>query len=296
MSNSPSPTAKYSGNLMLGSKGVDCYVLDDGRRVISLSGAIRSIANVQSGNLSSYLRAKSLQPYLELGDPESIYIDFSIPGNPNNAKGLMAETFLEICRAYVSALTDAPETLTGRQREIAVNCAILLAACAKVGLIAPIDEATGYQYEREADALSVKLKAYIADELRDWEKTFPDALWEEFGRLTNWAGSLHSRPKYWGKLVYELIYQALDPDIAEYIKVNKPKPRHGQNYHQWLTEDIGVKSLIEHINQIIGIAKTCTTMDELRRSVAHYYKHEPIQTSFFLQIGNPHDTSDTREP
>jgi hypothetical protein len=72
---------------------------------------------------------------------------------------------------------------------------------AKLGLIALIDEATGYQYERAEDALQVKLRAFIADELRAWQKTFPDELWEEFGRLTNWKGALHTRPKWWGNLV-----------------------------------------------------------------------------------------------
>jgi hypothetical protein len=42
--------------------------------------------------------------------------------------------------------------------------------------------ATGYQYVRAEDALAVKLRAFIADELRAWEKTFPDELWAEFGR------------------------------------------------------------------------------------------------------------------
>ena len=54
----------------------------------------------------------------------------------------------------------------------------------------------------------------------------------------------------------ELIYDALDPDIAKYLKDNKPKPYHGQNYHQWLTADIGLKALIPHIYEIVGIAKT----------------------------------------
>jgi hypothetical protein len=35
---------------------------------------------------------------------------------------------------------------------------------------------TGYQFERADDALQVKLRAFIADELRTWEKTFPDEL------------------------------------------------------------------------------------------------------------------------
>jgi len=108
------------------------------------------------------------------------------------------------------------------------------ASCAKVGLIALIDEATGYQYERAEDALQIKLHAFIAEELRAWENTFPDELWEEFGRLTNWQGPFHTRPKWWGKLVIELIYDTLDPDIAAWLKVNKPPP--GLKWHQQLSE------------------------------------------------------------
>ena len=113
-----------------------------------------------------------------------------------------------------------------------------------------------------------KYKLNIADELRAWEKTFPDELWEQFGRLTNWKGSLHSRPKWWGHLVNELIYQALDPDVADYLKKNKPKPFHGQNYHQWLSEDVGLKALIPHIYKVIGMAEGCSDMRELRDKVA----------------------------
>ncbi|HEX9604351.1 MAG TPA: P63C domain-containing protein [Myxococcales bacterium] len=71
---------------------------------------------------------------------------------------------------------------------MAIKAGIFLSACAKVGLDAMIDEATGYQYYRAEDALRVKLKAYLADEMRKWEKTFPEDLWLEFGRLTGWKG------------------------------------------------------------------------------------------------------------
>ena len=205
-------------------------------------------------------------------------IEFEIPGNPITAKGITAETFLDICSAYLAALYSG-ENLTDKQRGIAVNCSILLTACAKTGLIALIDEATGYQYVRETDALQVKIRAFISEELRAWEKTFPDELWEEFGRLTNWKGSLQHRPKYWGKLVLELIYDALDPDVAQYLRENKPAPQHGKNYHQWFTEDYGINQLISHINQITGIAKTCTTIEELRYKVALYYKKDNLQLS-----------------
>ncbi len=131
---------------------------------------------------------------------------------PNTVKGMSAETFLEICKAYVKAWSDGALE-TERQREIAIQAAILLSACAKIGLIALIDEATGYQYARSGDALQIKLKVFLEDEMRKWEKTFPDELWVEFARLTNWHGSIPQRPKYWGKLVMELVYDYLDKDV-----------------------------------------------------------------------------------
>jgi len=271
-----SPFAKHSGALSLGLQNVDCYVLDTEQRVISMRATVKAIANDDNGDLSKYIGVRTLQPYISQDLINNQLIEFTIPGNPTKSKGITAETFLEICSAYVKALTSG-EPLTPKQHDIAVNCSILLSACAKTGLIALIDEATGYQYLREENALQVKIRAFISEELRNWEKTFPDELWEEFGRLTNWQGSLQQRPKYWGKLVLELIYDAMDPDVARYLKDNKPKPIHGRNYHQWLSEDLGVRSLTVHINQVIGIAKTCKDMDELRHKVALYYSKEPLQ-------------------
>ena len=148
-------------------------------------------------------------------------------------------------------------------------------------LDALVDEATGYQYERAEDALQVKLRAFIADELRDWEKTFPDELWQEFGRLTKWKGALHSRPKWWGKLVIELIYDTLDPDVAEYLKANKPKG--GIHWHRQLTENVGVRQLVSRCYEIIGMAKTCDDIHELRQRVAQHYGKKPVQFTLFLK-------------
>lgn len=280
----PSPFAKHRGVLELGGNSVDCYVLDNGDRVISMRSATFSLTGTDQGKLGDYIGVQALKSFINSDLVLGETIEFHIPGSQLTGRGIKAEQFLDICRAYVDALA-AGALSTDRQREIAIKASILLAACAKVGLIALIDEATGFQYERESDALQVKLKAYIADELRAWEKTFPDELWEEFGRLTNWSGPLHSRPKWWGKLVLELIYEALDPDIASHLKNNKPPPRHGQNYHQWLTGDIGLRSLVNHTQQIIGIAKTCTTMRELRDRVAHHYGKEPIQLTLYVDRG-----------
>lgn len=112
----------------------------------------------------------------------------------------------------------------------------------------------------------------------------PDELWEEFGRLTHWQGSLHNRPKWWGKLVIELIYNTLDPDVAQYLKENKPPP--GIKWHQQLTENYGVRQLVSRCFEIVGMAKPCETMSELRRKVAHHYGNEPFQLTIYLPTGD----------
>lgn len=281
----PSPFAKHKGVMTLGGMDIDVYVLDTGARVISLRAALKVLTDVDGGVLEDYIGVKALKPYLnsELVLEESV--DFYIPGTQFRGRGITAEQFEAILTAYVRAL-GADALGTERQKEIATRCAILSTSFLKLGIIAQIDEATGYQYERAADALQVKLQAYIAEELRDWEKTFPDELWEMFGRLTNWKGPIHSRPKWWGHLVNELIYQALDPDIAEYLKRNKPKPFHGQNYHQWMSEDVGLKALIQHIYKVIGMGDGCTDMRELRDKVAKRYGRGLIQ--FTLSLPRPY--------
>jgi hypothetical protein len=280
------PIATYPGILPLGDEGVPVYVLNDGRRVVSRSGATGILtAGKGGGNLESYIGVHALKKYI----PESVIdgmIDFSLPGVVNKTvKGIEAEAFIEICRGYVRALAgdiDGEKLTSASQIEIAVRCSMFLASCAKLGLVALIDEATGYQYDRAADALQIKLRAYLEEEMRKWERTFPNELWIEFGRLTRWGGTVNQRPLYWGKLVMELVYDYLDKDVADWLRKNAPKPRHGQNYHQWLTAQYGLKKLVEHIWMLIGMASACTSMRELRERMAEKFGRQSLQLTLYV--------------
>jgi hypothetical protein len=275
----PDLFVKLPGVLDLGGVELDVYILSNGERVISLNKVVKAISGKDGGNLGEYIGVSALKPFIDkdlvLGETR----EFSVPGTQFRGRGISAEHFLDVCRGYVAALQSGALN-TDRQREIAIQCSILLSSCAKIGLIALIDEATGYQYERADDALQIKLRAFIADELRAWEKTFPDELWEEFGRLTNWQGTLHSRPKWWGKLVIELIYDTLDPDVAKWLKENKPPA--GLKWHQQLTENLGARKLVSRCYEIIGMSKTCSTIKELRDRVALHYGKEPVQLTLYL--------------
>jgi len=274
------PFAKWRGHIDLGGNEIDCYVLNDETRVLSSGSTTKAIADVERGSLQDYIGQKALNPFIDKDKVLQETIRFSIPGTQWVAMGITTEHFELICRGYVQALYEKA-ALTDRQRDIAIRCAMLTAGLTRTGLDALVDEATGYQYERAEDALQVKLRAFIADELRAWEKTFPDELWEEFGRLTGWKTPLQSRPKWWGKLVTELVYDTLDPDVAKYLKENKPPP--GIRWHQQLNENHGVRQLVSRCYEVIGMAKTCDDIHELRQRVALHYGKRPVQFTMFLK-------------
>jgi hypothetical protein len=291
------PVAVWRGNLNIVGVELPCYVLDNGVRVIGRTSAAELLSGIKGGGaLEIYLRPKALEPFINKDLILERFVPFRLPeveGLKTAVKGLPADLFIEICQGFVAALeaslapTAPHPRMTLRQQQMAIKASMFLSACAKVGLEALIDEATGYQYERATDALQVKLAAFLEDEMRKWEKTFPDELWKEFGRLTAWKGPLHQRPKYWGRLVMELIYEKLDPDVAEWLKKNAPSPKRGQNYHQWLSGQFGLRKLVEHIWMIVGMAKTCETMTELRDRVAELDGKQPVQMRFYLPAPQP---------
>lgn len=281
------PSAVVGATLTVGDEddvpAVSCYVLNDGRRVISRTSALAALAGAEDvqlgGDLAAYVRP--VESFLKINLDDEL-IEFKLDKITNKKVfGITAECFLEICRAYVRA-ANADALTTPRQKDIARKSSAFLAACANVGLIALIDEATGFQYLRADDALRLKLRAYLEEEMRPWEKTFPDELWIEFGRLTGWSGSVQQRPKYWGKLVNELIYQYLDADVFEWLKTNAPQPRHGKNYHQWLSSQYGLKKLIEHIWLVIGMASACHNMTELKYRMGEKFGKQPFQLLLFI--------------
>jgi hypothetical protein len=279
------PVAVYKGALDLLGEEIPCYVLDTGQRVIGRTAYTETLTGIKGGGgLEKYLGVSSLKSFINMDEVLEGMVSFSLPeveGLERDVKGLPADLSIDIWRGFVSAMeasfTSSEVKLTERQTAMAMRASALLGACAKVGLDALIDEATGAQYDRAADALRVKLRAYLEDEMRKWEKTFPDDLWKEFARLTNWKGTVTQRPKYWGKLVMELVYGYLDKDVAKWLKDNAPEPRHGQNYHQWLSGQYGLKKLVEHIWMLIGVSRTCENMVELRQRMAELNGRTMVQ-------------------
>jgi hypothetical protein len=101
---------------------------------------------------------------------------------------------------------------------------------ARVGIIALVDEATGFQRDRTGDALARILEAFVAKELQPWVKTFPNEYYAQLFRLRGLEYNTASvkRPQYFGVLTNNIVYDRLAPGVLKELKKVIPKSESGR--------------------------------------------------------------------
>lgn len=266
------PQAVYTGMLTLGDMSFPCSVLSDGTRVLTQSDFMQGMDMYYSGWVSNnrsdediaadipqFLTFKTLKPFVDrhLGDLQSITVDYRTERG-QLARGVKADTIPKICDVWIDA--DEEVKLGERQKKIAAKAKTLMRALAHVGIIALVDEATGYQRHRASNALAQILEAFIAKELQPWIKTFPDEFYEQLFRLRglDYPKDEVKRPQYFGHLTNDIIYKRLAPGVLEELKNTTPKTEKGNpkhHLHRKLTPDFGHPKLREHMASIVTIMK-----------------------------------------
>ena len=254
------------GILKIGDTELDVSVLDNGDRVITHSAVFRALGREPRGNsridqIPAFMDAKNLQSLIS-SDLQCLikrvpYLD----KNGKEKEGYKADILPLVADLYLKARDK--EVLTANQHDTAKKAEMLIRSLARVGITALVDEATGYQYERERDELQKILKAYISEELLKWEKRFPDDFYKEIFRLNGWdftVSGIKKRPGVIGKWTNTLIYNELPAGVLQELKENTPK--HAR-YHQRLTPDIGQPNLMAQIYKVIGIMQSSDNMQEM---------------------------------
>ena len=161
------PRAEHAGRVRLGSIELHSYVLDDGRRVFTQQGMLHALGITFGGSgqkggyrLGNFIaqkafveRAPAMPPLISAELRRSIYerLLFVTPKR-HLAYGyevtLLPDLVAAILRAKIRGL------LTDKVHDhIVARAEVLLQGFARVGIIALVDEATGYQSSREVDAL-----------------------------------------------------------------------------------------------------------------------------------------------
>jgi hypothetical protein len=261
--------ALHVGEIEIGNAKIPCAVLEDETRVLTQREFLRAIgrSEKQSGwksthkgaaELPVFLQSKALKPFIEQEITAPLTpIIFKMPKGAR-AFGYRAETLTQVCQVFLSA-RDAG-VLAHTQLHIARQCEILLRGLATVGIIALVDEATGFQDVRIKQALAKILEKYIADELRKWTKTFPDEFYKELFKLKGWKFHVPLKKKPWpvGNLTDDLVYKRLAPGVRDKLREKNLKDKKGRRkamHHQWLTPDLGHPKLKEHLAAVIALMK-----------------------------------------
>jgi hypothetical protein len=149
---------------------------------------------------------------------------------------------------------------------------ILMRGLARVGVIALVDEATGYQEIRDRFALQQILDTYIGKELAKWVKTFPDEFYQNVFRLRKWkfeAGS-SKRPMMMAKLTADLVYSRLAPGVLDELRnltPKDPKGRRKNKLFQRLSSDIGHPALRDHLSGVVFLLKASEDWDAFHHSL-----------------------------
>lgn len=263
----------YEGELQLGDKTIHCYVLEDGTRALSKSEMQRALgvignepAQRSSKRLDEILSSKQVSRFIPEDMLSSKLSTIDAVWKGTSIKLYDALALPELCEVMLKVRDYAAENnieLGARQKAVIAEADILIRSLAKVGIIALIDEATGYQHEREQDELQKILKAYIAEELLPWQKRFPDVFYQELFRLNGWdytVRGIKRRPGIIGKWTNKLIYEQLPPGVLDELKRRTPK---SARLHQKLTADIGQPELATQITQVVTIFRLSDNMEQM---------------------------------
>lgn len=260
--------------LFIGDIAIECYVLADGTRVITqrsflhAMGRSRTARSTQAAEgLPPIVQGKALRPYLPEGLAERAKpVSFRLP-NGVKALGYNAELLPDVCEAYLAARTAGD--LPSNQAHIAVQAEVLVRGLARVGIIALVDEATGYQDVRAKNALSKILEEFVDRELQPYLQTFPTDFYKELFRLRglSWNAASQQRPQYFGKLTNDIVYERLAPGVLAELKRVQVRNAAGKPKHklfQRLTTNDGYPRLREHLGSVVMLMKLSSSYDEFR--------------------------------
>ena len=269
------------GDLQIGQTTIACAVLEDGTRLVSQSAVLRALGRNPDKSRrpragapattrhAPFLAANNLQQFIsgeirELEEP----IPYRVRGESGRAWGYRAEMLPLVCEVYLKARREG--VLVESQHATAREAEVLLSGLARVGIVALVDEATGYQETRAARELQLILAKYVQAELRPWVKMFPDEFFQEIYRLHGWdmkPGTTKRTPQV-GKLINKWIYEQLPPGVLDELQRLNPRQSGGyraHKHHQLLTPDTGNKHLdkqISTVTTLMRISDNRTQFDE----------------------------------
>jgi hypothetical protein len=281
--------------LKIAGMEIPCYVLEDGRRVL-VRGAILKALNMSTGSahggiegdrLVKFVFTKGIKPYVSDELIQALTNPILIR-TPHGVLAHAAEATIlaDLCDAVLEAREKGD--IHRQQIHIAKQCEILVRGFARVGIIALVDEATGYQEVRNREALQALLDKYLLKEFAAWARRFPPEFYHEMFRLKGWQWrglKVGRSPGVVGKYTNDIVYERLAPGLLEELQARNPKNEKGyrdHKHHQLLTEDVGHPALAQHLYAVIGLMRASSNWDQFYRMMQRAFPKR--STSLLLPL------------
>ncbi len=288
--------ASHQGVLSVGGLQIPCFVLDDGTRLITQRGMQTTIGMSTSGGSGGAHRTAQIIQRME----DKLHIDndlsvrmrnpiiFHPPKGGKIAYGYEGTILIDVCELILKARDQ--DLLLPAQEQYADAADMVIRSFAKVGIIAVIDEVTGYQEIRDKEALQQILDRYLRQEFAAWAKRFPDEFYREMFRLRGWywRGMRVNRPSVVGKYTNDLVYQRIAPGVLDELQRRNTKDEKGNRegrHHQLLTDDIGIPALQQHLFATVGFMRASSTWDQFYRMMQRAFPK--LNSTLFLNFPDP---------
>lgn len=283
------PQAILDGAIIIAGRQIACAVLENGQRLLTQEtfltaigragkakggqGSVRLTKSVDG--LPPFLAANNLRPFItdKLRESTTPIVFRSVRGN--RAFGYDARLLPMVCEVYLKARDSerqGKKVLTPAQEHISHTCDVLMRGLAHVGIIALVDEATGYQDLRTQRELNELLEMYVQEELRPYLKKFPNEFFKQVYKIYGWQykpGSTKRTPQV-GKFINEYIYKALPPNVLPKLQelnpVNKETGRRRWKHFQFMP-DTGS----EHLDKQIVKVTTLLEVADNKREFDEFY-------------------------
>jgi hypothetical protein len=263
--------ATHEGVLTIAGVELPVAVLEGGVRVLTSRALLDAFKRPWRGSyrrtqLPNFIDAKNLTPFItnELLD---VLKPIDYRGTKGQRRGFRAEVLPLVCDVFLRAREDMarnePDSvkLRSAQLQIAKQAEILVRSLSKVGIVALVDEVTGYQEIRPRDALQKYLEIVIGKELATWAKTFPDEFYENIYKLKGWYWPGMSKNRYSVVAWYtrDLIYERMaPPELLAELDARSPRNEKGQRPNklfQWLSGDVGRPLLAQHMHSVVVLQR-----------------------------------------
>ncbi|MFJ3383986.1 MULTISPECIES: P63C domain-containing protein [unclassified Curtobacterium] len=276
------PNATHAGVLDFAGTKLDCAVLADGTRLVSQGDVMTALGRAASRGRSDsdngdapFLRAGNLKPFISPDlETQLKPISYREPGARFPSTGYLATLLPDICDVYLAARRDG--RLLKTQERYAESAEILMRSLAKVGIVALVDEATGYEKVRDRDELQRLLAEYVDESFRPWVKRFPDDFFAEVQRIYGHEPSAkkNRRPQYIGRFINEYIYKQFPDGVLDELQRVNPVNESGtraRTHHQHLTPGTGNVALDRQISSVVTLMKISHNSAEFKEFYARRF-------------------------